>query len=332
MKNSTPHKQPAAARGFTLIEILVVMGIIVVLIALLAPMLSKTFRKGAELRSQADLNSISLALEAYRQDFGDIPRTSGPNTGAATLCKALIGPYGTASTVLPYDVSKSYKAGECVTSAGVSYVALQNPGNVAPPDPLTWAVFNPVDGADGPGFKVRTGAALSGPYMDPSKLKSQGSYLLDSYGHPILYFPARPGRVNVNQGTPLPMYVARYYKGDQPNPAALFNADDNFEAYRRSGETNDHFALGRIQMMFGDYRDNGFIESAESETAITLPYVLVSAGPDGVFGPGTVKGFYKEEDPASPPVPPSGGAVSSEDGKLNRAAVTACDDVMNVQK
>src|SRR5262249_4136471 len=92
-------------RGFTLIELLVVIGIIAALAALLLPMILKTMKQGSRTRTQADLNSVAIALEAYKADFGDYPRlpvyTSGPDvgkpiadTGAAVLGKALVGPYG----------------------------------------------------------------------------------------------------------------------------------------------------------------------------------------------------------------------------------------------
>jgi prepilin-type N-terminal cleavage/methylation domain-containing protein len=310
------------ARGFTLVEILVAMGIIVLLVALLVPFLSRAFRKGGEYRTQADLNSIAMALEAYRHDFGDIPRTSGPNTGAAILCKALIGPYGATATALPvYDGSRSYKPGECVSVGSEQYLALQNSTGAATTDPLFWAKFDPRDGADGPGFKVRTGAAVSGPYMDPSKTRVQGSFILDSLGRPILYFPARPGRINVTQSTPLPMYVDRYY--GSPNPAALFNADDNFEAYRHGEATADEKqVLNRIRLMFGDYDTNGYINvqasnAGNNDKQISQAYVLVAAGPDGLFGPA---GYTL---PTAP---------SSQEVGENRKAAESCDDVMNIQK
>src|SRR5689334_7743608 len=155
MNNQTPLRRFPSTRGFTLVEIMVVIGIIVLLVAILVPFLSKAFRKSTELRTQADLNSIAIAIEAYRQVFGDIPRTSGPNTGAATLCKALIGPYGDgknadgtldANDPPAYSATKAYKAGECVTS-GKQYIAVQNSTGQAVTDTLYWAEFNPIDGA-----------------------------------------------------------------------------------------------------------------------------------------------------------------------------------------
>ena len=76
---------------------------------------------------------------------------------------------------------------------------------------------------------------------------------------------------------------------------ALFNANDNLQAFRHSteeppGGANDLVVLNRIQIMFHDYNCNGVIDSSTStttipETPVTQPFVLISAGRDGVFGP-----------------------------------------------
>src|SRR5829696_9407753 len=91
------HDSPKSPRrgnrdGFTLIELLVVIGIIVLLAGLLLPMLYKTYRSASRTRLAADLNSIGVALDAYKSDFGDYPRVPAAGTGFAVLGKALIGP------------------------------------------------------------------------------------------------------------------------------------------------------------------------------------------------------------------------------------------------
>jgi type II secretory pathway pseudopilin PulG len=323
------------ARGFTMVEILVSIGIIVLLMALLIPYVSRAVKQSTRMRAQGDFQAISTALEAYRQEFGDIPRipldstgTPMKNTGAAILAKALLGPFGDgyngavpdASDPPQYSGSSSYKAGDCVWAASpnVTYVALRDmPANTDPTNAATfpfWTKFDPHDGADGPGFRVRQGGKVFPPYLDPAKVKTQGCAIIDPYGHPILYFPARPGRINPALANSSPgAYV------DQ-SPLSMFNANDNFDACRRDGEgsSEDPIVLARIQIMFGDFHSNGYVESSEGESAFNEPYILWSAGTDGLFGPA---GY-------SPPT----SSISAEKVAENKKMVAECDDVMNVQK
>ncbi len=97
--------RPAAKierRGFTLIEVLVTVGIIVVLTSLAIPAILRSRQKAIVIRIRSDLSLISNALEAYKSDFGDYPRFDDDATfdslnvqhdrGARLLCRALLGP------------------------------------------------------------------------------------------------------------------------------------------------------------------------------------------------------------------------------------------------
>jgi prepilin-type N-terminal cleavage/methylation domain-containing protein len=56
--------------GFTLIELLVVMAIIVVLVGLTSAAAMRLFVKGPELQAKADINQLSMAISAFKQEFG----------------------------------------------------------------------------------------------------------------------------------------------------------------------------------------------------------------------------------------------------------------------
>jgi len=62
--------------GFTLVELLVVIGIIVVLVALLMPTLSKARSHALEVKCAANLRSIGQALTMYTQQYGFYPGCS----------------------------------------------------------------------------------------------------------------------------------------------------------------------------------------------------------------------------------------------------------------
>src|SRR4051794_38088896 len=101
-----PHRRRA---GFTLIEILVAIGIIVLLMSLAAPVIMSSYRRARAVKTAADLQAIAAGLEAYRLDFGDYPRTDIA-VGFATLGKALVAP-GPSGGPLPNLSNAPYPAG-----------------------------------------------------------------------------------------------------------------------------------------------------------------------------------------------------------------------------
>jgi len=68
-------------RGFTLVEMLVVIGIIVVLMAILFPVYAVVRRKARETQCHSNLRQLAAALKEYRNDHGRYP---GPPTWNGT--------------------------------------------------------------------------------------------------------------------------------------------------------------------------------------------------------------------------------------------------------
>ncbi len=162
--------------GFTLVEMLAVIGIIVLLVGILLPTIMSARRNAEKNAVRMELQTIALALDAYKADFGDYPRPPNDKRKYRLLAWALIGPYDT--TGGPVDPLNS-------------------------PKQLT-------DGADGPGFRTvwdpstQKGSKQWGPYLAPDKFRvaTQANNLdfpttptdlrwdiLDRYGTPIEYFP-----------------------------------------------------------------------------------------------------------------------------------------------
>ena len=67
--------------GFTLIELLLVIGIIVILASLVLVSVNKSRAKGRDSKRIADLSTIQLAMEMYKDSKG-----SYPNEGVQSVC------------------------------------------------------------------------------------------------------------------------------------------------------------------------------------------------------------------------------------------------------
>ena len=95
------------ARGFTLLELLVTIGIIALLAGLLLPVAGAARRSANAKSAKATIERLKLACEAYFGDFGDYPptslaalgvKTNGVNEGSESLLRCLTtrrehGPY-----------------------------------------------------------------------------------------------------------------------------------------------------------------------------------------------------------------------------------------------
>jgi prepilin-type N-terminal cleavage/methylation domain-containing protein len=294
-------------RGFTLLELLVVVGIIVLLATILLPMVQRVHTQARRTSMAADLEIISQALEAYKADFGDYPRLDHTATivqnalveqGATILCWALVAPGPAVST---------------------------NP-------------LNPGDGADGPGFRIRgTVGAVKGPYLPPDRFligtadgngvvwqpgevnpqnvtqagfNNNQDVLADRNRSPILYYPAtRSAKASEPpNGFVKPMFFPLYpLNAKTATPAlvhpAIFNYDDNHvyldgshvtptgfhlgcgnPANLTRGSNADYLAGWRVMSYrLGDANFDGTVDNGEAAVT-TGPYFLWSAGPDRVFG------------------------------------------------
>ncbi len=285
-------------RGFTLTELLIVIGIIIALAAIGLPMALRSYKAANRTRTQADLQAIVTALNAYKSDFGDYPRggIKSPDPSVrgnwdispATLCKALVGPFGLAPPPT-FDSGKDYLSGDCVLLPPGLHICTipTTPGSTESPTDLNhWNCFDPRDGAEGPGSRVRlapSGAPQGkvwGPYLQIEKFNVIGCMMHDRDGNPILYYPARPGGSNIRSVLPGPIGG---YASDSEQ--ALYDARDGIIYFRRPAtESDDANALRAIRAVLGDLDGDGRINGAESP-ATEGAFLLWTAGPDGLFGP-----------------------------------------------
>ncbi len=127
-------------KGFTLVELLIVVAIIGILAAIAIPQFNKYKVRGYIASLKSDLKNIHTAAQAYLTDF--------PNGTVDTLAKTTRGGYKASQNI-------SFKTGNMGTQSGSIVLTSTNINNtnVAPatkPSGYTWQMADPTGtGADG---------------------------------------------------------------------------------------------------------------------------------------------------------------------------------------
>ena len=253
-RRSRPRGRRAA--GFTLVEMLVVIGILVALVTILLPAIGKAYRTSIRTRMAADLAAISTGLEAYKADFGDYPRYDGAvliapaHRGAEILCWALIAPgpqsqdgYGDPTGANPSLSGPGFRLRGTTGTVHQAYLNL---------DRFKYGVVN------GTGDVVAPTPA--GAYDD------RQCVIADRNNKPILYFVANKS----STATTLNDYVSQFAYGMPGGPR--YNASDN--------DLADFGGLPNLQSRMPGV-SGGMYDPSQ---AVNDNYLLWSAGPDGKYG------------------------------------------------
>lgn len=163
----TPALRRTHSGGFTLVELITVVSIIVLLFALVAGAYTYADRSSKRNRTEVSIRVIRSALENYREKFGSYPQPANPSESIAIA-------------------DKSYIVGE----GACLYQALSGDG------------FNHIEGADGLGNpdsdgQVDENEAANVTLTDlPRELwannNSSTYFMVDGFGHPIRYIKAAP--------------------------------------------------------------------------------------------------------------------------------------------
>lgn len=226
LDNLARNRRPA----FTLVEVLVVIGIMLVLVGMLMVAIPKVQKSARRARTTADLQTISVAMEAYKQDFGDYPRLR--YTGAGSIGN----PRGSTSAMDFMPPAMGGQGAAVIAGSELLAWAL-----VGPYQSAAAGDWSPPDGKDGFGIRVgSTRGTVFGPYVNPEKfLRNPNNdpaymnptqryymFLQDAFRQPILYFVR-----NVKPATnaPADMYNVAdnsiaFFRGDAVNPPDRFNA------------------------------------------------------------------------------------------------------------
>jgi len=309
MTSNAPRRQTAS--GFTLVEMLTTMAIIAILIGLLVPAFGLIKNAAMTVRQQAQFQGISVALEAFYNDFGYYPPSN---------CYS----YNTTSPEMRPDFQQAYSGAQKLAEAIVGWDSFGvhprtgwwgDGKNDLDGDTVPEQVYSPSVGIMGsnPVQVIETAAdnrtVRKGPYLEPESAKplrlsdiyanlpTVGTYTLaDSYvladqfgkvantrtgkktGMPILYFRANSS--NLEHAFP----QAPPITGTKLAPL-IYNVRDNYPFYQAAppfARTSAH-PLGQTEQIFYD-------RTTDPDLSGPLPrprrsdYLLLSAGKDGLYG------------------------------------------------
>jgi type II secretory pathway pseudopilin PulG len=281
--------------GFTVVELLAALGIIALMVSLLIPALNVVRNKAKETKQKAQFMTISLALEAFKGDYGDFPRsdwslpTGIPGVGsdycgAQKLAEALVG-----WDLMGFHPKSAWRAD------GYDGLTPNGPWTYDPDkvrDNNNDNISDSFDERKGPYLERATASAFRlgnisafypGLYNNTAPLAPNTFVLCDVFGAKKVTFPN--GKTS-KAGAPI-LYYRANISGKTINE--IYDARDNdaIVNVKKLEDGKDHPLSnpnGPYQYFYNYILDPKI-------TAIPWPYrpdsyILISAGADGLYGTG----------------------------------------------
>jgi len=247
--------------GFTLVELLTVLAIITMLVGLLVPSMATVRRLAKETKQRAQLNSIGLAITAFRNEHGDYPPSRGDTgpryCGAQMLAEALLG-----RDLMGFHPDSQWRLDDGVYDDKTPVGLQRRRGRY-----LELGTANAFRASDL--FTVIGG--LADMFM-----------ICDAFG---VREVTLPNRERVRAGTPILYYAA--------NTASRQMSSDPAEFENNIYNPGDNHAL--LAQKMGEYGvqdplgNNFYQYISDPRVGIDWPYrpdsyILISAGADGLYG------------------------------------------------
>jgi len=291
--------------GLTMIELLIVLGIIALLVGLLVPALNTVRNIAKETKQKAQLSTIEMALAAFKNDYGDYP-PSNPYSwlgdaqeaqnycGAQKLTEALLG-----WDLLGFHPDSGWRADGTNRR---SYRDPVNPGTVYAPG--QYFLYNPnsqvdMDKRKGRYLELATTNAFrlgysapnvrDGLFADTNPLAPNTFVLCDVFGARKI---SMADGSTVKAGAPILYYKANtngkqildiYRMADNDGLVVVKEQADLIENPPAAGEQLPRNRLAGTFAFFENYIADPKV-TAKPWPYRPDSYILISAGADGLYG------------------------------------------------
>lgn len=278
--------------GYSIIELLTVMTIIVILIGLLLPAFNSIRRYSRVVRQKGQFHDMGSALEMFRIDFDEYPDSTWydpcnvPYCGAMKLCEAMAGQDG-----LGFHLDSKFIFGG---GPGVNPLYPPSPGSPPWPDWYQENLRSRKEYMESEDFEIRSleelwsdTTSVVGVSFDPNcvilsdvfrsvRIKI-GFDIGKRVGMPILYYRASASKLGHDPCEP-------------DFPGNIYNYKDNHPLVGLGLPWDQ--AIFHPLFQFGKGLEGQvFYEQTRDDKATPIDrpyrkdtYILISAGPDGIYG------------------------------------------------
>lgn len=282
--------------GFTIIELLTVMSIIVVLISLLVPSLNAVRRYARVVRQKGQFHDIGTGLEMFSIDFDGYPESGPYDTatppqaycGAMKLCEAVMGQDG-----LGFHPDSVFRAdgtdGATVPTVlydftGMTPQEIEDNRRKRKPTYIGVDKYQKTFLGDLYGFAPGNVA----PFVDPCTAvlsdvfyRIKGQVTGKKIGMPVLYYKADVAKLDHLPGREVPPSPS-----DPQLNRDIYDIRDNYDLTGLDvpGTIASHWLYTNTDLFYDQTRNKQFGTPARPYNEHS--YILISAGWDGWYGTG----------------------------------------------
>jgi type II secretory pathway pseudopilin PulG len=284
--------------GFTIVELLTVMSIIIILIGLLVPALNRVRRYATRVKQKAQFHSIAVALDLFNAEYEGYPPSGAkdqddkPYCGAMKLAEAMVG-----EDLKGFDLNSRFRVADIPTwYPSPAPVPTDHPAYENYVDKLkSRRMYLQLENANAYWLTdIYSSAHLTGVYKpDPCYMVLCDAYVRtmatgNKVGMPILYYKADINKNEHNRTMPAVCGGGHYNIYDRCDNQDL--VDIPLPWVSPPGPVHPMATTGSPTLLPGVNSDAGiFYDKTRNAKAPDRPYmadsyILISAGFDGEYG------------------------------------------------